>query len=243
MPWHVRSMEESGGSFIAATFWTGRKVPPSGEHEQAKDRVDKAEHPGRRVVVQELLQPVLNEPATVCLCAGLRAQPHFKCCERARDTKPCFCHNSGDGNEMRQPEPEAIDPTPALEISKDDKNQASHDKSRNGDVQDEHGVGKELALRLVEQRSCHINVRHQRQPQAGGLLDDIRSMGLVARCFMALRADNWLHAHSLKPSVVVPFGAATMGVVVNGELFVDVDVSNRNEAQFLDARICLVAHV
>src|SRR5664280_1503372 len=114
-------MEESGGSFIAATFWTGRKVPPSGEHEQAKDRVDKAEHPGRRVVVQELLQQVINEHATVCLCAGMRKQPNCKCCERTSDTKLFFFFKQKTAYEMRQPEPEAIDPTPALEISKDDK--------------------------------------------------------------------------------------------------------------------------
>jgi hypothetical protein len=182
LPGHVRSMR-LGDSSIAATFWARRKVPPSGEHKQAKDRVDKAEHPGRRAVVQELLQPVLNEPTTVCLCAGLRAQPHFKCRERARDTKPCFCHNSGNGNEMRQPEPEAIDPAPALEISKDSKNQASHDKSRNGDVQDQHGVGEKLALRFVEQHSC-LN-RDRKEPH-GPCLPHHRTYGSRIRRFGGL---------------------------------------------------------
>src|SRR5678815_4672101 len=129
-----------GGSFVDTTSRVRRKVPPGGEHEAGENAVPENEYPRRSAVVQQALKPMLDEPSVVRLLAALRAKPHFKSRQRADQPEPRFGRDHEDCREMRDAEPDVVDPAPAPEVADDGENEAENDKCGNRHVNDQNGV-------------------------------------------------------------------------------------------------------
>ena len=128
-----------------ATRW---KVPPGCQDEQAEKGVSEPENPGWGLVIEQPLEPMLDEAAAIGCCPSLHTQPHFKICERTCGTQPSLRYDDRDCSKMSEPEPERIDPLPLAKVADDHKNEAPNDKGNNRDVQTEHEVGKKLIRQL-----------------------------------------------------------------------------------------------
>lgn len=124
-----------------------RKVPPRCHDDEPKQRVAECEDPGRRLVVQDTLKPMLDKTTVVGCCARLGAQPHFQRGERAPNAEPGLCHDYRNGGQMRKPEPNGIDPCPGPQVANDDENKAANDKRYDGEMQREHHIGEQLICR------------------------------------------------------------------------------------------------
>ena len=105
-------------------------------------RIEDGEHPGRSLVIEDALQPMLDKAAGVGWFVGLRTQPHFERRERADNAEPGLCHDDCDCSEMRKPEPQGIDPPPRQEVARDYENQTANDKCDEGKVEREHSIGE-----------------------------------------------------------------------------------------------------
>ena len=139
----VRSMEWSGDGFINAPTEVWREVPPRGENEQAEHRVRRGENPWRRTVVEQLLKPMLDEPAAVQRHPSARPEPHFERGERTFEAEPGLRYDDRYGSNVSDPKPGVVDPTPAGEIAADDQQYPGNDKRGNAEVNHQHGVGEE----------------------------------------------------------------------------------------------------
>src|ERR1022692_1425170 len=131
-----------------------RKVPPCCYDDETEQRVAKREDPSWSFVVQDALQPILDEASGVRCCASLGAQPHFEGCERTYGTKPSLCDYNGNGSQMRSPKPQCIYPVPGAQIANDDEDEAADDEHDDGDVQREHYIGQKLIWKRVVHTRC-----------------------------------------------------------------------------------------
>jgi len=127
---------------MCAPIGTWRKVPPHRCNDETEERVDKGEDPRRSLVVQDALQPMLNEAYGIGCCASLGAQPHFERGERADGAEPGLCHNNCDCREVCNPKPQGIDPPPRAKVSNDDEDQAADDERDDDNMQREHHIGE-----------------------------------------------------------------------------------------------------
>ena len=140
-----------GDQFMSATAKAWRKVPPGSEHEQGKHAVSGNEDPRRRVVIEQLLEPVLDEAAAIRRVAGARTQPHFQGGQRTREAEPGLGDDDSYSRHMSDAKPSVVHPIPALEIACDDDQQPYNDKRHDADVNHQHSVGEQQAKRRVEQ--------------------------------------------------------------------------------------------
>ena len=155
-------MEGLGDWFMNATLEARRKVPPGSDYEQGEHGVPGNKHPRRRVVVEQLLKPVLDEAAPIRRFARARTQPHFQGGERADEAEPRLRDNDSNSRNMSDSKPGIVYPAPALQVAYDDKQQPSDDKHRNTEVNDQHGIGEQKTERWIEQHKLP-NVRHERR--------------------------------------------------------------------------------
>lgn len=89
------------------------------------------------------MQPVADKAAAVGWSSSLLAEPHLQRGERADGAEPGLGNNDRDSRQMRQPEPQAIDPAPTAPIAEEDDHQAASHKLGNDKMQREHYIGKE----------------------------------------------------------------------------------------------------
>src|ERR1022692_2591270 len=143
-----------------------RKVPPCCYDDETEQRVAKREDPSWSFVVQDALQPILDEASGVRCCASLGAQPHFEGCERTYGTKPSLCDYNGNGSQMRSPKPQCIYPVPGAQIANDDEDEAADDEHDDGDVQREHYIGQKLIWKRVVHTRC-LTPQANRRPTRG----------------------------------------------------------------------------
>ena len=92
----------------------------------------------------DALQPMLDEALAVSLLAGLDPQPGFQSRQRAQRPEPGLRGDECDSAEMGQPEPPAVDPTPPEPVSGNNGRESAYDEHDNGEVHEEHCVGKNL---------------------------------------------------------------------------------------------------
>jgi hypothetical protein len=97
---------------------------------------------------------MLDEAAAVACRKGLRAQPHFKKCEGAGGSEPSLCYDDGDGNQVREAEPQRVDPAPGAEVADDRENKASDDERDDGEVEREHRIREQLVQHVVAHLRC-----------------------------------------------------------------------------------------
>lgn len=117
---------------------------PPGQHDgQPEQGVRQDENPGWHIVVEKPMQPVADKAAAVGWRPGLLAQPHLQGGERADGAEPGLGGDDRDGGQVRQPEPQAIDPAPTAPVAEEDDHQAANHKESNGKMQHEHHIGKE----------------------------------------------------------------------------------------------------
>lgn len=67
----------------------------------------------------------------------LRAQPHFQASQRAGGAQPGLGRDKDDGKQVREPQPENIDPLPVVQITDGHQHQADDDY---GGMQRERGI-------------------------------------------------------------------------------------------------------
>jgi hypothetical protein len=139
MPVRVGSSEGLGAAALGltATRW---EAPPGQDHQQGEHCVGHREYPERSLVVDEPLDPVLNEALVIRRSAGLDTKPGFQRCERAILPQPCLDDNNGNGCEMCQPKPPAVDPAPAEPVSCHNHDKACHDEEHDSEVDEENGI-------------------------------------------------------------------------------------------------------
>lgn len=148
---------------MGATLEPRRKVPPGGEHEHGKRGVDNDEHPGRRTVVEQLLEPVIDEAAAIRRLAGLRTQGHFQRGKGTNETQPGLADYDRDSRQVGRPEPEIVYPVPVFAIAYDDKRQSADNECSNAGVDDQHGIREQQAERRIEQHELpvvRVRLRH-----------------------------------------------------------------------------------
>lgn len=67
---------------------------------------------------------MLDEAATISCGVSFLTQPHFEGCEGTGDIQPSLSYDDRDSTEMREPEPQCIDPPPVPEFADHYKNKA-----------------------------------------------------------------------------------------------------------------------
>src|SRR5438093_12966291 len=112
-------MEGLGAVCMTATPCAWRKVPPGCDDQQAKERIGKNESPGRSLVVEQPVQPVLYEAAAVDLGIGFHPEPHFERGERAGDSEPRLKNDDSNSAQVSESKPELVDPLPVTKIADD----------------------------------------------------------------------------------------------------------------------------
>jgi len=78
---------------------------------------------------------MLNETAGVSCSMSVFPQPHFKRREWTNKPEPGLSHDYYDCTQMRNPEPQGVDPPPPEEVANDHCNEAANDKRDEGYVQ------------------------------------------------------------------------------------------------------------
>lgn len=101
---------------------------------------------------------MLNEADAVCCPAGFGPKPTLERCEWTTRTEPRLGDNYRDSNDVRDSEPEGIDPTPAADVASDDKNKTSNNEEDNREVQAEHGIREQLVGQVVAHVRCLDNM-------------------------------------------------------------------------------------
>lgn len=101
-------------------------------------------------MVDELLEPVLDEALLVRSGTCLNAEPGFQCCERTELPQPGLKDNKGDGCQMRQPEPQAVDPAPLQPIARENDCKASDNEEHDSEVEQQHCIGYKLVGHSAE---------------------------------------------------------------------------------------------
>jgi hypothetical protein len=149
---------------------------PRGEHEDGEGGVGGDKQPGRCAVVEQLLQPVLDECTAIRRLASAGTQRHLQRRERASKTQPGLADDDRDRRQVSRPEPEVVHPMPMREVAYDGKHQPAHNERSNAGVDDQHAVREQQAERRVEQHRAESRVspkdirsiwRGQAMPAAG----------------------------------------------------------------------------
>ena len=121
-----------------------RKTPPGSEHQEPEHCVCEHENPGRRLVEENSLYPVLDETLAVARRTSPHTEPGFNGCERTDLTQPCLRDNDPDGCKVCKAKPKAIHPVPTATVSCYDGHQPSDDEQDDDEVQHENSIGKTL---------------------------------------------------------------------------------------------------
>ena len=135
-------MEEP--AIVSAVSADRREDQPCFSDEQTKDRVAEYEHSARGIVIQQLLNPMLDEAATVGFRRGFGTQPIFQRREGAGDVQPGFRDDDHDSAQMREPQSDAIYQSPPPEVADDDEHKAANDERDKREVQRKHGIREHL---------------------------------------------------------------------------------------------------
>ena len=83
---------------------------------------------------------MLDEALLVGRFAGLDAQPRLEGCERTVLPKPGLNDYNGYSYQMRQSEPQVVDPTPTQPIADQDNEKPANDEEHNSEVDGEHCI-------------------------------------------------------------------------------------------------------
>ena len=102
------------------------------------------EHPRRRAVVEQLLQPMLDEAAAIRRLPA-RERSHISSVVRGQ-TKPSqdSATTIANGRNVSDAKPSVVHPRPVHEIAYDDEQQPYDDKRRDAGMQDQHGVASSI---------------------------------------------------------------------------------------------------
>ena len=157
---------------LPATVTTARwKAPPGRDHQDPERRVCDHEDPAGHVVEENSLDPVLDEALAVARPTRLQTQPGFKRCERADLAQPCLCDDDSDRCKVCHSKPKAIHPLPAPHVSCRNGHQPSDDEEDDGQMQQEHRIGKKRipkdAATLRLSRQLRQEIRHPIHGPAG----------------------------------------------------------------------------
>jgi hypothetical protein len=87
---------------------------------------------------------MLDEAAFVGACASLDAEPGLERCEWAVLAQPCLNDDHGNGCQVRQPEPQVVDPAPAQPVACQNHDKAAHYEEHDSEVDDEHCISQKL---------------------------------------------------------------------------------------------------
>jgi len=139
MPEWVGSGEGLGVAALASTA-TWRKAPPSQQHQYREGGVGQREHPERRFVVDEPLEPVFDEAPFVPACARLDPEPGLQCRERTELPQPGLSNDEANSCQMRQAEPPLVDPAPVQPVSCHNHDKAAHHEEHDSEVEDKHCI-------------------------------------------------------------------------------------------------------
>ena len=97
---------------------------------------------------------MFDEATVVRGSTGPSTKPHLQPRERARNAEPSLGDDDCDGDDVRQPKREGVDPVPVREVANDDEHKACNNESGNAYVHEQHGVGKESGCCGTHALSC-----------------------------------------------------------------------------------------
>ena len=119
-----------------------RENPPNQPNQHTKTRVDRREDPGRCLIEQDHLYPVLDKAGLIGQLTRLKPEPGLKSCERTGPAKPRLNHYEADGQQMRISKGASVDPSPTSQIANNDEDQAAYHEKNDGEVQQQDCISK-----------------------------------------------------------------------------------------------------